>query len=278
MLFKIEHYTRYDYSLPVNLGEHTLRFLPRDDNGQRPVQEQLQVDPAPVSRSQDRDAWGNRIERLDFVGETGHLEIRAHLLVETSPATTPQWLGPLSLPCDYAAQADWLAPYLAPLEKPGQLDAFIAGLLQRSGGYAPDYLDALNRALHGFYHRGVRLHGAARSPAETLRRGEGVCRDLALLFMACARQVGLATRFVSGYQQGEGNIETRQLHAWAEVYLPGAGWIGYDPTHGATTSEEHIAIACAPTQALTMPLEGGYTFQGEKLTSTLTTEIRINTR
>jgi transglutaminase-like putative cysteine protease len=124
----------------------------------------------------------------------------------------------------------------------------------------------------------VRIEGGPRSPAQTLVRGEGVCRDLTVLFMAACRQAGVAARFVSGYQQGDGIRAQRYLHAWAEVYLPACGWLGYDPTHAATAGSDHVTVAAAPTADAVTPVEGGYSFQGALITSTLKTDIRITTR
>lgn len=276
MLFQVDHFTRYDYSLPVSLGEQVLRFLPREQ-AQRVQLERIEVDPQPVFREIVRDTWDNRVERLLFAGQTQQLTIRVHLRVETLQPPPPQWSGAPNLPFNYGVEATALAPFLVQLEQPQRLASFIDPLLQQSQHQVPAYLDALNRAIHSFYHRGVRLEGAARDPAETLRRGEGVCRDLALLFMACCRQVGLATRFVSGYQQASGQSEQRDLHAWAEVYLPQLGWLGYDPTHGSMTGSEHLAIAVAPDQQSTLPLSGSYSFVGDKITNTLTTEVHIVT-
>jgi len=278
MLFEIDHLTHYHYSTPVRLGEQLLRFLPRDCAAQQPLVEQVAIDPLPISRVAVRDEWDNRIERVRFADETDHLDIRVHLEVATLERPPAAWQGNLHLPIDYAEQAGAVAPYLLPLENPALLESFVRPMLVNSQAYAPDFLASLNQAIHAFYHCGVRLEGAAQRPAETLARGEGVCRDLTLLFMAACRQAGLAARFVSGYQQGDGFRQQRFLHAWAEVCLPGAGWLGYDPTHNAIVGGEHVAIAAAANQAATMPLQGGYTFAGATLTSTLDTDIRITTR
>ncbi len=278
MLFEIDHLTRYEYSVPVRLTEQRLHFLPREDGFQNTVAQQVMIDPPPTSRIMSVDEWGNPLEHVRFEGETGHLEVRSHIQVETVERPPPCWPDNLRLPIDYSEQTSALSPYLQPLEEPDLLQAFVAQGLASSSGVVPDFLAALNQAIHGFYHQGVRLDGAARRPAETLALGEGVCRDLTLLFMAACRQVGLASRFVSGYQQGDGLRQQRHLHAWAEVYLPPHGWLGYDPTHGEMSGSDHVAIAAAPSQEGTMPLSGGYYFDGAELTSTLVTDIHIDTR
>jgi len=277
MFFEIDHLTRYQYSVPVQLGEHLLRLLPPSLPAQQPGICHLDIAPAPSGREDGVDYWGNRIQRIWFQGETDCLEIRAHLEIQTLEMD-PGAPGYLGLPVFYGPEADALASYLQPLEAAAELTSFVQPLLAAAGGDALAFLAQLNGSIHRFYHRGVRLEGAPRTPAETLARGDGVCRDLTVLFMAVCRQVGLAARFVSGYQQGVGTAELRYLHAWPEVYLPGRGWVGYDPTHATLVGSDHVVVAAAPTAAEVTPVEGGYIFQGESLTSTLATEIRITTR
>lgn len=278
MLFEIEHITRYHYSVPVTLGEHLLRFVPMQHTYQQVLRVQLGIDPLPLSSVEDVDDWGNSLYRVTFSGETNHLEIRANLNVETQQPSPLNHQALLSLPLSYGMESDSLKPYLRLLEDSDRLLGFIEPLLLSSGYEAYGFLSGLNRVVNSFYHRGVRLDGGPRSPAETLTLGEGVCRDLTVLFMAACRQVGLASRFVSGYQQGEGTRLVRYLHAWPEVYLPGFGWQGYDPTHAEVVGSDHVAVAAAPDAAAVTPLEGGYSFIGPEVTSTLETDIRITTR
>lgn len=277
MLFEIDHVTHYHYSAPVELGEHLFRFLPPELGHQCLRSWNLDVEPGPLRCEEAVDRWGNRIQRVAFAGETERLVIHAHLEVETLNTASGVRTG-IRLPVYYGAQSAELAPFLEPLEDATALHPFLQPLLAAADDDACTFLNALNLAVHGFYHRGVRLEGAPQTPAQTLALREGVCRDLTLLFMAACRQVGLAARFVSGYQQGDGTRALRYLHAWPEVYLPGAGWLGYDPTHAQPVGVDHVLVAAAPTPAAVTPVEGGYSFRGPSLTSTLATEIRITTR
>jgi transglutaminase-like putative cysteine protease len=121
------------------------------------------------------------------------------------------------------------------------------------------FLDALNRHLHGHFKPEIRDAGAARPPEETLRLGRGACRDLAMLFLAVCRRHGWAGRFVSGYQaRGHPGARRRHMHAWPEVYLPGVGWQGFDPTHGLPVGEAHVALAAAADPADAAPIEGSF--------------------
>lgn len=275
MFFEIEHLTRYHYSVPVRLGEHLMRFHPQVTQTQRPLACELSINPVPSYRETVVDAWGNSAERVYFQGETSQLEIHARLRVETMQVNVALPSG-LPLPPDYGMHLESMAPYLQLMEEPAKLQSFLVPLLAK--GTLSDFLWTLTEAVHGFYQQGIRVDGPPRSPAETLALGEGVCRDLSVLFMAACRQVGIATRFVSGYQQGSGTREQRYLHAWPEVFLPELGWFGFDPTHNARVGAEHVLVAAAPDAALVTPVEGGYSFNGPQLDSTLQTEIFISTR
>jgi transglutaminase-like putative cysteine protease len=104
----------------------------------------------------------------------------------------------------------------------------------------------------------VREQGEPLRPDETLRRGEASCRDLTVLFLAVARACGFAGRFVSGYYAGVAEREEYELHAWPELYIPGGGWRGFDPTAGLAVAGRHVALAYAPTADLAMPVQGSY--------------------
>jgi transglutaminase-like putative cysteine protease len=274
MLFEIEHLTLYRYSVPIRPGEHLLRFQPLQTQTQQPLDYELTIDPAPAGRQPHRDAWGNSVERLWFQGQTNQLQVLARLRVQTREPLPPP--SDIPLPLHGLSDTIEVSPYLTPLESPQVMQAFVGPLSGADGTLG--FLQRLNGAIHGFYHRGVRLDGPPRSPAETLQRAEGVCRDLAVLFMAACRHAGIPARFVSGYQQGEGTRERRYLHAWPEALLPGYGWCGFDPTHGSRVGSDHVAVAAAPDAAAVNPLEGGYSFDGPQLDSTLDTEILITTR
>lgn len=278
MFFEIDHLTQYSYSSPVLLGEHHLRFSPLQHPGQRLIDYSLQIDPKPIHSEHIVDIWGNSMQCLQFQGETERLEIRAYLEVETSQAFTRPIPPDFEISIADAGESSAFGPYLEPLEDASSLHGFVEPLVTLAAGSGMTFLKALNRAVHGLYHQGVRLEGPPMRPAETLAAGQGVCRDLSLLFMAACRQTGVAARFVSGYQQGEGTHQVRYLHAWPEAHIPGHGWLGFDPTHDALVGADHVAVAAAPTAAAVSPVQGGYTFRGTELSSSLLTEIRISTR
>ena len=137
--------------------------------------------------------------------------------------------------------------------------AFAATLAAQCGGDALAFLDRLNERLFVDIRHDIRTEGAARPAAATLALGHGACRDVTNLFVAACRSLGAPARFVSGYQaQADTPDGRRHLHAWPEAFVPGVGWRAYDPTHGVTVGDGHVALCAAPAQAATMPVEGGY--------------------
>jgi transglutaminase-like putative cysteine protease len=102
----------------------------------------------------------------------------------------------------------------------------------------------------------------------------GSCRDFTVLFMEACRAVGLAARFVSGYEEGDSTVLERDLHAWAEVYIPGGGWRGFDPTHGLAVADRHVALVASAFPQFTAPVTGS-TQEGGRVSSRLTTEVRV---
>jgi transglutaminase-like putative cysteine protease len=270
MQFRIRHESLYRYDVPVALGEHVLRLTPRAD-GIRLHSHQLTVEPEPSYWSRELDAFGNGFTRVRFFGNTQQFRLNSQIELETL-APPPLDFG---LPCLPWLRADW-AP------EGGAIEATVAAFAEAlAGDVAHDpiaFLDHLTRTLFTRFDRHIRHTGAARSAAETLALGQGACRDLTVLFLETCRHWGIEGRFVSGYQaQADTPDGQRHLHAWAEVFLPGAGWRGWDATHGLRVGEGHVALCAAPTQAATMPIEGGFFFQGAVVNSTLDHSVRIRT-
>ena len=280
MQFTVSHVTSYHYSAPIRLGPHRLRVAPRREAG-RDICFSIEVLPVPVARLEEVDRWGNRIIALDFSGETDHFRIESKFTMLTEAPVMPTAARPLALPpLPWTGGAGRIEPDLAPfLEAPDpgpEVRRFAASLA--SGTDSPfAFLAALNETLFTRTDRHIRAEGYAKTAAETLATGRGACRDLTELFLAAARAQGIPARFASGYQaRGESPDGRRHLHAWPEVWLPGLGWRGYDPTHGTPVTDGHVAVAVAPTQAETMTIEGS--FWGGAVQSTLDYHIGIEAR
>ena len=274
--FSIHHRTSYRYSRPVYLEPHFLRVHPRTDPAQTVLEYALDIVPEPAGRWEGLDAEGNWLTGFWFDGLLDHLEVTAEFLVETrltnpfdfllthtdSAETSDLYAG------DLARQ---LRSYLAPAGC--QTTAEMARSIPRIGSVL-DYLGDLNRTVHDLCRVVIREHGDPWPPARTLREGHGACRDLAVVFIEACRGQGIAARFTSGFTS-EGDVEEHAgfLHAWAEVYLPGAGWRGFDPTQALAVADHHVCVAAGCCHQAVAPVTG--TFRGTDATSTMETEIKI---
>jgi transglutaminase-like putative cysteine protease len=141
-------------------------------------------------------------------------------------------------------------------------------------GDTVNFLGTLNQRIHEACRYLIRETGTPLSPGITWSEKQGSCRDLTVLFVEVCRAIGLAARFVSGYQEGDLDQDDRHLHAWAEVYLPGAGWRGYDPTHGLAVSDRHIALVASAVSNYAAPISGNFS-QGGNVQSTIHYQIQI---
>jgi transglutaminase-like putative cysteine protease len=161
------------------------------------------------------------------------------------------------------------------LEPPGDpsVEAFAKDVLAASSGGANAFLGELCQRIASTMTQEVRETGGAMPAGQTLALGRGACRDLSVLFMDACRAVGIAARFVTGYELGDPSDGDHDLHAWAEVYLNGAGWRGYDPSQGLAVADRHVAVAAAAEPAEAAPTVGS--FRGTNVSSTLDTIIRV---
>lgn len=279
MHFDIRHITTYRYSLPVRLGPHVIRLVPRADGFQRPLAWRCRVVPEPVRQADLPDTAGNLVTHLWFAGTTTGLRIDCSSAVVTMPQAGPDTdAGACGLPPAYS-EVELAA--LGTCRDGGTRSSAVtalAGCLAAQAGYrVPAFLDALNAFLHAGFERVIRDEGVPQPPELTLVTRRGACRDLAMLFIAVCRARGIAARFVSGYQARAAHPGRRRyLHAWPEAYIPGNGWRGYDPTHGSRVADAHVAVAAACEPSGAMPVDG--CFYGEGVTSTLEFELSIRTR
>lgn len=276
--FVVRHETRYRYSVPVVLAPHLLRLTPRPGYAMRA--RTIVVRPEPVEQRDELDAFGNPITRVVFNGATTDaLSIESRFELETdvpaAPIATSAETLPLPLPF-----ADQLAAYRPAHSNVDPNVAAFARAVATEVGYAPvAFLEHLCRTIHRRAQKHVRPSGDAQSAAETLATWRGACRDFTVLFLAAARSLGLPARFCSGYQAAADTPDGRSyLHAWPEVFVPGLGWRGWDPTHGIPVTDGHVALCAAPDQVGTMPVAGSYSFIGASLTSTLDFNLEIRAR
>lgn len=278
MLLRTTHTTRYIYSDRVYLEPLTIRLHPRSDCWQTLRHYQLDIDPAPKGVTESVDLEGNSVATIWSTGLCDTLVLKAESIVETMRANPFDFIltdnQALSLPIKYdTSYGNALDPYLTREYSSEDVHDFAHRLLKDFGSSTISFLTSLNQYIHQYFNRILREEGDPLHPSELLKTREGSCRDLTVFFMDVCRVLGMATRFTSGYFFGEEEGFEHQLHAWAEVYLPGGGWRGYDPTHGLAVADRHIALASACKPALTAPTYGMY--RGTGVTSSIDYEVRI---
>ena len=235
MKYTITHRTTYTYASAVCLNPHVLRLQPRSDGFQHLYSYDLQVNPTPQGQNSILDIEGNLLTRCWWSNNpTQFLEVNAVSKVETLCDNPFNYLlEPWAnrLPFDYpTALAEHLQPYLTPTHLGSLASDPAATQLAQEIAHAVNwnpihFLGELNQRIYRNMRYQVREEGDPQPPSITWMQQSGTCRDFVVLFMAACRAVGLAARFVSGYEQGDPAYE-QMLHAWAEVYLPGAGWRG----------------------------------------------------
>lgn len=268
MRIHILHISRYRYPSAVQLLPHTLRLRPREEPAQKLLSHRIEVLPEQHHQSYVIDADSNLIERVWFEGTSPRLEIRAESMVETLRENPFDFIldeeaMQLPLKTDTAPKAllaSLMSQPSSPKEK--KVSALASELLGDSKGATLDYLLRCVKVLHAF-RRISRTSGDAWAPGETLQEGEGSCRDLTVLFLELCRLQGLAARFVSGYFLEHLGRREHELHAWAEVYLPGAGWRGFDAVSGMACGEYHVALCASADPLACAPVEGSFRGAGK---------------
>jgi uncharacterized protein (DUF2126 family)/transglutaminase-like putative cysteine protease len=270
------HRTVYRFDRDVRLGPHSIRLRPAPHCRTRVASYALRVEPEGHFLNWQQDPHGNHVARVVFPEQTRELVLEVDLVADLVAINAFDFfLEPEveQLPFAYEpALAASLAPCLV-LPPGGPLvDEFVEAFrrgLPPSGARTVDALVAVNRAVYDRVRYLIRMEPGVQDPETTLALGSGSCRDSAWLLVAVLRRLGLAARFCSGYLvQLAADVKpldgppgpTRDftdLHAWAEVFLPGAGWVGFDPTSGLLAAEGHLPLAATPDPAGAAPVTGG---------------------
>jgi len=280
MLFHIRHALHYSFERPVFLEPTTLRLIPRRDPAQQVVHHKLLV-PQQTGSCHVLEADGGEAVILRFDGLHQELTIEAEMVVRTTRANPFDWVvtypAALLLPAAYpAAEACSLQGCLQEMPPADEeVHRWAAERAAEVDGSTTAYLMHLADSIHhGFHHVG-RPDGEPMSPADTLASRTGACRDTAMLYVAACRSLGLAARFVSGYSMHHPEeVSEHELHAWAEVYLPGAGWRGYDPSLGLAVADGHVVLTAAPDHHLAAAVSGSYRGTGVSSSMRYAVEVR----
>ncbi len=276
MRYQIHHHLTYTYPEPVQLSPQILRLHPRCDSTQTIQAWQLTLDPPPLRRYHNIALDGSTEVQVVYNQAISHWHIHMETEVITHRDNPFDFLlepWAVTLPVDYPqALAQELRPYWEAPPDP-VATTLAQELVVATEGQVLAFLQELNQTLYRECTHFIRPAGAPWPAGMTWQRRRGACRDLTVLFMAACRAVGLAARFVSGYHEGDPDWQHRHLHAWAEVYLPGGGWRGYDPTHGLAVHDRYVALTARPRPQDTLPVTGAILTPG--VTGHLTYEITI---
>jgi transglutaminase-like putative cysteine protease len=268
----IRHVTTYRYRRPVAFGEHRMMLHPRDSHDQKVIQADLKISPEPASLRFVQDAFGNYVGIAQFSHRSKKLSFESSVCLEHSPcdiAFDLEHAGP-AFPIDYSVgELRDLAQYierhqLDPMDEVGRWARQFLPPVGPIGTF--ELLTRLSQGIHhGFLYRRREAKGI-QPPVETLRLGHGSCRDFATLMIEAARSFGLAARFASGYlavpldeplEPASGSARG-STHAWAQIYLPGAGWMDFDPTNGGVGNTGVVTVAVVPDPRHAIPLHGTF--------------------
>lgn len=262
---RIHHVTEYRFSSPVTLKQHRLLLRPREGHDVHIESSRLEISPA-YRIQWYRDVFDNSLALVDFQQTTHLLRIVSEVVIQHYEEETLRFtVEPYALNYPFFYQENDslnLAPFQQPVYQQDQpaVWSWLKTLGLVGGPIKTSILESrLNRAIQSQFRYQAREEPGVQSPARTLMLGSGSCRDYANLFIEACRCLGLASRFVSGYLHAPateaGHATT---HAWAEVFLPGLGWQGYDPTIGEVTHHRHIAVAVARNAESVPPVSGSF--------------------
>lgn len=278
MKLHIQHTLRYQYDRPVFFDPLTLRLRPQTQAFVNVLDYQRQIDPIPAGLCGQHDAFDNHAELAWFDGEHDHLHIALEATVETTlinpfgffitdPAATQLPLNELP------TLAMVPAVYRRTVEVGSAVAAFAQQVADQADGRTQGFLSSLADRIHRDFQTVHREAGPTWPAEQTLERGAGACRDFAVLFIAACRSQGIPARFVSGYGWASDESVENELHAWAEVFLPGPGWHGYDPTLGLAVADAHVPVARAPEPAAAAPTQG--TYRGSDIASRMQYQVQV---
>jgi transglutaminase-like putative cysteine protease len=270
-VLSVRHVTTYSYHEPVRLGEHRMMLRPRDSNDQRLLSASLTIEPRPHRLRWIHDVFDNCVAIANFKGETRELRVENAMSVEHIAFSEPEvFLEKQAQYYPFSYAADEMPDLARSIERhhsdpQGELDRWARSFVPRGRPIeTAALLMTMTYAIKESFTYQRRTGHGTQTPRETLASRRGSCRDFATLMMEAARALGLAARFVSGYlyvpdrDSGDAHLGGGSTHAWCQVYLPGSGWVEFDPTNGIVGNRDLIRVAVARDARQAIPLHGTY--------------------
>jgi transglutaminase-like putative cysteine protease len=263
-ILSIRHVTTYRYRRAVEFGAHRMMLRPRDDDDQKVISSELDITPKPKQLAWTLDAFGNHVAIARFADRAAELRFVSTIRLDHAPTgfhATDIKECARTYPFSYAGEEDTsLASFIMPPSRHPELDRWSAPLF-RADGSADMHALLVNmtRSIRQTFKHVARHEKGVQDPVETLYLRSGSCRDLAMFMIALLRSRGIVARFVSGYlhlPDDDDDDAGGNTHAWVQVYVPGPGWVDFDPSGGSAGNEKLIRVAVARHPCEAIPLEG----------------------
>lgn len=271
-LLTVRHATTYRYAAPVMFGQHRLMLRPRDSHDLRLVGAELALSPPGEVRWM-HDVFGNSVALVDFSAPATELSIVSTLTIERFGLARLEFrIAPEAENYPFMHSADDRTDLGRLRERHypdrGEVEEWARKFIIDTPANTFNLLATINGAIRGSFAYRAREEEGTQTPVETIEKKSGTCRDYALLLIEAARALGFGARFVTGYlydpalDGGDAMQGAGATHAWAEIYLPGAGWIEFDPTNGLVAGENLIRVAVTRDPAQAVPIAGSFTGEG----------------
>ena len=285
-IITVRHVTTYRYKQPVAFGEHRMMLRPRDSYDQRLLDSRLAITPEPADMRWVHDVFGNCVAIARFGGRAAELRFESVIRLDHSASNVLDFqIEDYATRYPFTYGADEMPDLLRLVERQyldpeHEIDRWAQQFLRHDGrSDTSELLASMTRAIRRDLVYEAREESGVQDPVKTLHQGSGSCRDFAVLMIEAVRSLGLAARFVSGYLYVHEGRRRRRVgggatHAWLEVYLPGAGWIEFDPTNGIVGNHDLVRVAVVRDPRQAVPISGSWTgFPSDHLGMTVEVEV-----
>ena len=266
-ILTISHVTRYTYRQPVAFGEHRIFVRPRESYDQHLIESRLVIDPEPVELRWTQDVFGNSLALATFNRRARELKIDSWVRMEHKPLLTEEVeIEPYARRYPFGYAPEDMPDLLRSMERQHHdperiLDHWARRFVKKNSETETlAMLSSMTKSIRRDFTYISRAEKGTQTPIETLHRRQGTCRDFAVLMIEAARALGLAARFISGYLYNpkgtSGRIGGGSTHAWVRIFLPGSGWVEFDPTNGIVGNAGLVRVAVARDPAQAIPISG----------------------